>query len=138
MKPQQYFLDRCVIDPATNCWNWTGAKTSGYGYLTHQAHNYLAHRCAYETFVAPIPEGLLVRHSCDNRACINPAHLLLGTKADNTADRIERSPRGNKLTPAQVLQIRASRQSRSQLAIKFGVTLVTIGKIINRTTWVHI
>jgi hypothetical protein len=70
-------------DPET-CWEWQRSKDwNGYG-LTHRG---IAHRLAYEAFVGPIPDGMLVLHTCDNPPCCNPAHLFLGTHFDNAADR---------------------------------------------------
>ncbi len=74
-----------VIDGA--CWRWTGEKrTGGYGYIEVAGKAMRVHRVAYEVLVGPIPKGLVVMHSCDQRDCINPAHLSLGTIADNNRD----------------------------------------------------
>lgn len=74
-----------------DCWNWTGQVSSdGYGKITRANRSVRAHRLAYEVWNGPIPEGLLVRHTCDNTLCINPQHLLTGTPKDNTRDMIER------------------------------------------------
>lgn len=71
-----------------NCWEWIAGKDkNGYGRIWYNDQNATAHTVAYSVFVGPIPEGLHVRHTCDNPSCINPDHLELGTHADNMRDK---------------------------------------------------
>lgn len=73
----------------TECWEWTGYSTRGYGRFNVGGASRLAHRIAYELMVAPVPEGLDLDHLCRNRACVNPYHLDPVTRRVN----LRRSPR---------------------------------------------
>lgn len=134
--------------PPTLCWIWQGTvnANSGYGYLTHRRRSYRASRVAYELFVGPIPDGNLIRHTCDNPPCVNPAHLLVGTYLDNSRDAVGRGRTGGggapKLTAEKVRSIRqtyaAGGVTQSSLARTHGVTLGTIEHIMARRTWVGV
>jgi hypothetical protein len=139
------------------CWLWTASIfRSGYGQYTVDRRkeggvlSSYAHRFSYELSTGqPIPEGLLVLHSCDVKACVNPTHLRLGTAADNARDKISRGrarpPRGEahhraRLTELAVLEIKDKYlhgATTHALAREYGVTPASIqGALVGRT-WQH-
>src|ERR1043166_7685871 len=79
------FWSKCIPEPNSGCWLWTGAiKTvTGYGYIWTDKRVASAHRAAYESLVGPIPDGLQIDHRCRIRCCVNPAHLEPVTNVEN-------------------------------------------------------
>lgn len=138
--PEDVFESR--FEKSDGCWEWNGTR-NGYGYgvfLMPGEKPVRAHRYAYERLHGPIPDGMVVMHSCDNPPCVNPAHLSLGTRDDNNQDkqRKGRHPYGDshhwtRLSEAQVAEIRALLASRSvrqkEIAARFGVDDSTISNI---------
>ena len=80
------------VSKSDGCWLWTGSVTnSGYGqFFPMERKMVTAHRWAYMTFVAPIPEKMFVCHRCDTKRCVRPDHLFLGTHSDNMRDMVSK------------------------------------------------
>lgn len=150
---------------ANECWLWTGAKNgNGYGnFSVRHGATMPAHRFSHALHGGELPAGLVVRHRCDVKTCVNPTHLTLGTQADNMADMVERgrAPRGDrhymklmpwlirrgtekasaKLTEADVSAIRAERESGASLkeiSGRYGVSFQCISKIARGDAWGHV
>lgn len=152
------------VHKTDGCWEWTGTKTQGYGTMTINRRKERVPRVVYTLTYGPIPAGLFVCHHCDNRACVRPSHLFLGTHADNLRDMREkgRSQRGErhglrlhpeavvrgeaspnaKLTEVTVRAIRARYAYRvvpmSQLAREYGVSISVISAVVRRERWRHV
>lgn len=146
---------------ASGCVLWTACKNrKGYGYIGVGGKLRIASRVAWELSNGAIPGEMCVLHHCDNPSCVNPAHLFLGTKADNGADMVAkgRQARGDrhgsrlhpesrqrgsghvraKLTEADVLEILADKRPRRIVAKEYGVSDHSIHLIRHRKTWRHV
>jgi hypothetical protein len=133
---------------SSGCWLWKGTlnKRWGYGYFSISGKPHRAHRASYELLVGPIPDGLWVLHKCDVRKCVNPDHLFLGTREDNTQDMVaknrqsrqrgDQSPRA-KLTWDDVRAIRAEygKKTLKQLGALHSLWHSNIRSIVMNETW---
>lgn len=147
------FWPKVAVAGPNDCWEWLAFKEDGYGRIDAtnggtKKQIVGAHRVSYEIAHGAIPDGLTVLHACDNRGCVNPAHLSLGTNADNNLDRDTkgRTARGeqngkSKLTPEKVRVIREGlRMGRScpDLGKEAGVTAAAVMSVKIGKTWRHV
>lgn len=148
------FCFNIMIKADTDCLEWKGSiKQNGYGmFKTLSRKVFHAHRYSYEFFVGEIPEGLCVLHSCDNRKCVNPEHLSVGTKKENTQDmyKKKRNPiivqkgirnSNAKLNEEDVLKIRklySDGLNCTQLSKIYDITIGAIDRIVRYKSWSHL
>lgn len=135
------------VDKSGDCWEWKAHRSrAGYGRIGVNGKARDAHRLSYEMEYGEIPDGLCVLHTCDNRGCVNPDHLWLGTKKDNNRDAMlkgrnahgSRHPRA-KLCNLDVWLIRelSLTQTGKDIAEWFGIHKGTVSNIKNNKRWTH-
>ena len=136
------------------CWEWQKSTQQGYGRLIVNGKRVTSHRAMWELVNGPIPSGdgyhgLVVMHRCDNRACCNPAHLMLGTQSMNIRDmdrkgrRRRNPPKGeahhNRQLDEQIVRdLRAGRITPKEVALKLGIGVRAAQKAKSGKTWKHI
>ncbi len=133
--------------PWDGCWIWKMglSRKGGYGVVSFNKKSTRAHRLMYTLVKGEIPKGMQVLHHCDNKSCVNPLHLWLGTNIDNMLDRDmkQRQPRGTThgnclFAESEIHDIRrliSQGQTNIQIARKYAVGMTTIAHIKNGDTW---
>ncbi len=151
-KPLKERILEKVIISDDGCWNWSGAMYKrGYGQIRIGKRCYRAHRISYEVHVGPIPNGMVVMHLCDNKICVRPSHLRVGTQLENMKDGVSKKifsrdekwamehPEKAKLSFDDVVKIRelysTKAFSQEKIGKMFGVHQTSIGFIIRRVHW---
>lgn len=145
---------RTAYTKEDSCWTWSkSVDEDGYGRFALDGKSQKAHRVAWELVNGPVPDGMCVLHKCDIRHCVNPDHLFLGTKKDNTTDMLNKGRhevcKGEEvgtsvLTENQVVEIRSlytpysKTHGRVALAKRYGVTPQAIGHVVTRLSWSHV
>lgn len=131
------------VDKSGDCWEWQACRSNGYGSFDKKR----AHRICWELTFGSIPDGFDVLHHCDNKACVRPNHLFLGTNGDNNRDRATKGrsaygeANGNsKLKATDVLRIRelAIFKTQRSVARMFGISQAQVSSIITREQWAGI
>ena len=128
------YVDKKSID---ECWIWTGRKDKdGYGSIRDGKLNRRAHRVSYELNIASIPNGKMIRHSCNNPSCVNPNHLLPGTQVENMQDRkdagnepIGEHHQNHKFSDNIIRQIKAFRGTYKEISNIFNISESQVGNI---------
>ena len=142
------FWEKVNKNNQDQCWAWVGGLRSQkdkYGSIKINSKAYLPHRISWIIHNKVIPDGLCILHKCDNRLCVNPDHLFLGTRQINTQDMVHKNRQasgvrsGNvKLNEEQVLEIRDLRKNgitKKEIAKKYNICTRTVWRITKGDGW---
>lgn len=125
-------IEKIKIDEKTGCWNWIACtQSNGYGRFSLSGKSMGSHRASFKIFKGDIPCGMDICHTCDNRKCINPDHLFLGTRKDNMQDAVSKNRQAQgfmlphtKLTNEQRIDIakrKCNGESTHDLSMEYGI-----------------
>lgn len=153
-KRPEFSWNRVAIGGHDECWNWKGGINShGYGLCQYNGKARNASRAAYMEINGGPPDGWVVCHTCDNRLCCNPAHLVAATQGDNVRDCVAKSRqnlrsgkdhhRSNaKLTPELVKECRdlyfSGKESQSSIGRRLGLHSSVVSRAIRGHSWGHV
>lgn len=144
------FEEKYIPEPNSGCWLWTATSVrGGYGMIKSGDKNHLAHRVSWSLYRGDIPDEMLVCHSCDTPACVNPDHLFLGSQKDNMRDMLSKdrlpSRKGSKNPRAKLsesdideIRIALKNETKASIASRYGVSPSLIRFIELGDAWAHI
>lgn len=127
------FWDKVSKTPT--CWWWTASTNKdGYGWFRLNGRPELAHRASWVLRYGQIPDGAVIRHTCDNAGCVNPRHLVTGTQADNNRDKAIRRRAPHNVLDSDVLKIKslyaAGDRSQRSLARQFNISQQHVSRLV--------
>ena len=138
------FHQKYVVDEETGCWLWQDKLLHGYGRLQINGKSIKAHRFSYEYFVAPLEDGLVIAHTCNNRKCVNYNHLRQDTYKSNSIDMVKvKKQRSQLLSVEDVIEIKKQLKHYyfgqcNDLAHFYKVNPRTISSIKKGASWSHV
>jgi len=143
MRKNSNVIDRFwnKVNKTDSCWLWTANTCrNGYGNINVNGVQTKAHRFSLIIHGVAVPNGAIVRHSCDNPSCVRPDHLMVGSQQDNMTDKVNKDRQHKILSRTQVLEIRSLYPSMSlkDISLRYNVTRENIRCIVKRISWKHI
>lgn len=137
--PKEYFKQ----ENENSCWNWIlGKNSKGYGKLNWDCKSYLVYRISYLIFNGFIPQGKVIRHICNNRACINHRHLAVDTQTDNAIDMVKDNNQGSQKLNEEAIKVikwflkyKYKRGLITKLSKLYHVKIATISAIKQNKIW---